>query len=162
MNAWGNPRLTQDIDFSLLTGFGEERAYVEKLFALLEPRIPNAMEFALISRVLLAKTKSGIPVYIGFAGLPYEEEFIERAETYNVGEGNFLRVVAPDDLVLLKAFANRLQDWADLDELITRQAKRLNWVKIRERLEMLCTAVEVDDPLIKLDALLAERKRKGR
>lgn len=28
---WGEPRMTQDIDLSLLTGFGDEKKYVEEI-----------------------------------------------------------------------------------------------------------------------------------
>lgn len=43
---WGTPRLTDDLDLTLLTGFGAEARYAESLLREFESRIPNAAEFA--------------------------------------------------------------------------------------------------------------------
>ena len=41
---WGTPRLTNDLDLTLLTGFGSEAAYAAALFAEFDSRIAGAME----------------------------------------------------------------------------------------------------------------------
>ena len=38
VQRWGEPRLTQDVDITLLTGFGGEESYVDALLASLAPR----------------------------------------------------------------------------------------------------------------------------
>ena len=43
---WGTPRLTNDLDLTLLTGFGGEAAYAAALLAEFESRIPDAAAFA--------------------------------------------------------------------------------------------------------------------
>src|SRR5260370_33129383 len=60
----GNPRFTEDIDLTLLTGFGDEEKFVDALLNELNPRRPDAREFALSCRVLLAKTHAGVDVGI--------------------------------------------------------------------------------------------------
>ena len=50
---WGEPRMTQDIDLSLLTGFGSEEAYIAALLSRFPARIPDAESFSLRHRVLL-------------------------------------------------------------------------------------------------------------
>jgi len=59
VQRWGEPRFTQDVDLTLLTGFGDEESYVDSLLATLSPRRPDARAFALTHRVLLARTASG-------------------------------------------------------------------------------------------------------
>ena len=57
---WGEPRLTQDADLTLLTGFGEEEQYARKLLNHFEGRLKNALEFALTNRVLLIRASNGV------------------------------------------------------------------------------------------------------
>ena len=49
---WGTPRLTSDLDLTLLTGFGAEAAYTDILLAEYESRISDAAAFAAANRVL--------------------------------------------------------------------------------------------------------------
>ena len=55
---WGEPRLTRDIDVSLLVGFGGEECYV--LLTSYPPRMAEAREFALARRVLRLTSPGGM------------------------------------------------------------------------------------------------------
>ena len=70
---WGEPRLTRDLDVSLLTGFGEEASYVDALLGVYSPRIAGARDFALARRVLLLRSDGGVGIDVSLAALPYEE-----------------------------------------------------------------------------------------
>ncbi len=54
----GEPRLTQDVDLTLLTGFGTEEEFVDALREEVGPS-PAARAFALNHRVLLAQAAEG-------------------------------------------------------------------------------------------------------
>ena len=43
---WGTPRLTTDLDLTLLTGFGREPDFVRMLLGLFASRIPDPAAFA--------------------------------------------------------------------------------------------------------------------
>ena len=60
VQRWGNPRFTVDVDLTLLTGYGVEEQFVDHLLAELEPRRGDARQFAVLHRVLLARTKDGV------------------------------------------------------------------------------------------------------
>ena len=51
LQRWGEPRLTGDVDLTILTGFGQETAYVEQLCRVYPGRIAGAAEFAHRTRV---------------------------------------------------------------------------------------------------------------
>lgn len=53
VQRWSQARVPRDVDLTLLTGFGTETPFIEALLADYTPRIANAAEFALRSRVLL-------------------------------------------------------------------------------------------------------------
>jgi hypothetical protein len=69
VQRWGNPRFTANIDLTLITGFGGEEQYIDALLEVLDPRRPDARQFALVHRVLLAREKrGGVDVDIALGG----------------------------------------------------------------------------------------------
>ena len=43
VQRWGNPRFTRDLDITLLTGFGDEKKFVDVLLEELRPRRPRSV-----------------------------------------------------------------------------------------------------------------------
>jgi hypothetical protein len=162
VNAWGNPRTTQDIDISLFVGYGNEGPFIERLLQDFPSRIKRgAKDFAETNRVVLLADKDGIPIDVGLAGLPIEEEMIDRALPFNVGNKRTLKVVAPNDLIAMKVFANRDRDWVDIADLVTRQEKNIDWKHINQCVKIMCQLSEISEPLMKLRTFQENlRKRK--
>jgi len=134
VQRWGEPRLTVDIDISLLTGFGNEEQFVKYLSHKYEPRIDNADEFALRNRVLLLKSDRNIPIDIALAGLPFEQCAVERATDFSFLVSVTLRTCSAEDLIIYKAFADRNKDWADIEGILARQRNELDWQYIDKHL----------------------------
>jgi hypothetical protein len=76
---WGAPRLTLDVDRTILAGFGNELPVIRALLNRFKPRIPEAESFALRNRVLLIATEAGIAIDVSLAGLPFEDQLIQHA-----------------------------------------------------------------------------------
>jgi hypothetical protein len=144
---WGEPRLTRNVDVSVLTGFGPEEEFISAILKGYKARLPDAKEFAEKHRVLLVQTFSGIDFDISLAALPFEEEMIRRSTLVEYLSGVELRICSAEDLVVLKSFANRPQDWQDVNAILERQGKEnLDWPYIVTNLSPL---VEVkEDPQI--------------
>jgi hypothetical protein len=66
---WGEPRLTRDVDLTLLTGLGGEEKFIEIWAREYQFRPPDSMEMALKSRVLLLVNRRGSPVDVALGGL---------------------------------------------------------------------------------------------
>lgn len=126
VQRWGEPRLTLDVDVSLLTGFGTEAAFIDRLLAAFITRRPDAREFALQYRVLLLADDDAVPLDIALAAMPFEERCITRASSYRVAPDTAIRTCGAEDLIVLKAFADRPQDWLDIGGVIARQRHRLD------------------------------------
>lgn len=159
LQHWGEPRVTRDLDVSLFAGFGGEVQVVDSLLSLYSPRLPDARAFALRHRVVLLSTAEGIEIDVALAGLPFESEMIERAETMEFEPGVVLRICSAEDLMVLKAFADRAQDRADIIGIARRRGDFLDWDAILERLTPLAEAKE--EPAI-LETVRALRKESGR
>lgn len=143
LQRWGRPRVTQDVDFTLLCPFGAERAAAERLLVKFSPRIADAAAFAARNRVLLLRTSSGIALDVALGGLPYEERCVARASDWQIAAGAALRTCSAEDLVVLKAFASRPQDWLDVETVVERRRHLLDWSLIVEELAPLAAAREL-------------------
>ncbi len=127
---WGKPRETVDVDLTLLTGFGSEEPFIETLLGRFEPRIANAAQFAMEKRVLLLRSDKGVGLDIALGGLPFEQLMVQRSSVYRYPPDIPLRTCGAEDLIVLKAFAGRGQDWVDVEQIIVRQSNKLDWAYI--------------------------------
>jgi hypothetical protein len=155
VQRWGEPRLTLDVDCTLLTGFGAEAGFVDSLLGGFAARLDRSREFALTNRVLLLRNAAGVPLDIALGAMPYEERCVERASAFDIGEGESILTCSAEDLIVFKAFAGRERDWLDVDTTILRQREALDVDTIwRELLPLLDLD---DDPATRprLEALLA-------
>ncbi len=127
---WGTPRLTNDLDLTVLTGFGGEGPIITGLLEEFAPRIEGAAEFAGHHRVLLLQTADGFAIDIALGAMPFEAATIARATDAELAAGAVLRTCSATDLVVHKAFAARPQDWVDIEGVLVRQRGRLDWPQL--------------------------------
>lgn len=124
-------------NLTLFTGLGGEEAFVDPLLEHYVARLPDARRFAIERRVLLVETAAGIPLDISLGGLPYEAAVVERSTPFDVEPGVSLTICSAEDLVTLKAFAGRPQDWLDIEGIVVRQGAALNQVQVLAELRPL-------------------------
>ena len=146
VQAWSQPRVTLDVDLTLLTGFGDEVSFIDTLLTHYSPRNPNAAQFALRSRVLLLNSPSGIGIDISLGALPFEQLAVERSTLYEFAPGLKLRICSAEDLMVMKLFASRAIDIRDAEGIAVRHDKTLDWSYIEEQLIPLAEAK--DEPEI--------------
>ena len=153
VQCWGEPRTTLDVDVTLLTGWGEEARFVRRLLEQFESRLSDGFEFAITRRVLLLRASNGCDMDILLGALPFEEAMIERAILREFDPGISLPVCSPEDLFIMKAFAARPRDWADIEGIIARQP-RLDAHYILGHLTILCEAKNSPETVIRARRLL--------
>jgi len=94
----------------------------------------DARSFALKSRVILAQTATGIPIDVALGALDFEHRCVKRASEFDFGSGLNLDTCSAEDLVILKTFAGRGQDWVDVEYVLVRQRRTLDWRMIEREL----------------------------
>ncbi len=119
----GEPRVTRDVDVSVLTGLGNEGPVIEALMAGFQARRPDAREFALRARVLLLRNDEDIGIDATLTALPYEAEIIDRSSPFEFAPGVMLRTCSAEDLLVLKVFAGRPIDWRDVEMILRRHGR---------------------------------------
>ncbi len=123
---WGEPRMTRDLDGTVIADFGQEMPVVRAVLRRYQPRIADPVSFALQARVLLVQDISGFGIDLSLGGMPYEHRLVARASAWGSPGAGTIRTCSAEDLVVLKAFASRPQDWIDIQHVIRRQAGSLD------------------------------------
>jgi hypothetical protein len=149
VQRWGEPRFTHDADLTVITGFGHETRYIDRLLQTFPSRVPDPAGFALKSRVLLLKAPNGIPIDVSLGALDYEERMVGRGSDWEAAKGASLRTCGAEDLIVLKVFAGRDGDWKDVQGVVARQSGMLDTDLILREL----------DPLLELKEDSASRAR---
>jgi hypothetical protein len=146
VQRWGEPRVTRDIDLTVLAGFGNEERIIDPLLQNYTARIQDAREFALRRRVLLLAAPGGAGIDVLLGALPYEENLVNRATPFAFAPGLEIRTCSAEDLIVLKLFASRPLDVRDAQGVAARNADQLDWSYVEEQLRPLAEAK--DDPEI--------------
>lgn len=160
LQRWGEPRLTQDADLTLLTGFGAEESFADPLLARFAGRRSDAREFALRHRVLLVQTDTGVAVDVAFGAVPFEERSVQRASSWNWAADHLLTICSAEDLIIHKVFAGRDRDWGDVESVLIRQRVKLDLSLVRKELKPLLELKGQPEAMTKLDTLIGTVNRR--
>jgi hypothetical protein len=153
---WGEPRETVDVDLTLLTGFGDEDRFIQILLQAFAGRISDAAQFAREHRVLLLRSQKGVGLDVALGALPFEELVVERSSLFEYPPNISLRTCSAEDLIVLKSFAGRGQDWVDVERIIVRQTGKLDWNYIHEQLRPLAELKDAPEIVDQLQRRRAE------
>ncbi len=142
LQRWGEPRFTADVDLSVLVEPGGEDTVASELLSRLEARVDSPLEFARQTRVLLLKSAQGVGIDIVLTGLPFEARVIERSSLWTIDTDTVLNTCSAEDLLVMKCFAARDKDWADVTSILERLGSQLNLDLVHEELQPLVAAKE--------------------
>jgi hypothetical protein len=92
---------------------------------------------------------------IALGGLPFEESVVNRSSLFTFPPDVRLRTCSVEDLLVLKAFADRPKDWIDIEGIVIRQSGRIDWAYVRSQLAPLVELKEAPEILRRLE----ERRR---
>jgi len=159
IQRWGEPRVTDDMDVTIIAGFGDESPLIRSILKRYQPRIPDASGFALHSRVLLLQDIAGHGIDISLGALPFEERVVMRSSLWGTPGSGSIRTCSAEDLIVLKAFASRPQDWLDVEKVIIRQGTRLDRSLIVEELKPLVELKEEPEILEQVERLFDRNER---
>lgn len=129
VQIWGRPRLTTDIDCTIFTGLQNEDGQILDLIKKFRARFTrdeDALTHARVHRVLLLESKLGTGIAIMLSGLADISEELARSSYQQFTPEISLRICSADSLIAFKTIAGRLQDYADIENVLIRQ-QALDW-----------------------------------
>ena len=160
LQRWGEPRLTKDVDLTVLTGFGREEELVDLLLSRFAGRRKDTRVFALLNRVLLLQSNDGIGIDVALGALEFEERAMKRASEFDFLPDCRLRTCSAEDFIVMKAFANRERDWLDIETVLIRQGDGLKWRQIVTELKPLSELKDSPDIVDRLEQLRRKVEKK--
>jgi len=131
VSRWGEPRVTKDVDATVLVDFNQERAVLAEILSRFRSRDVDAERRAEVGRLALVTASNEVDLDISFAGFPFEREVLERASDWQVTSAVAIRTCSAEDLILYKLVAARLIDLHDVQSIVTRQGAKLDVERIR-------------------------------
>ena len=165
VNVWGSPRLTADVDVTVLLTPRDPAAFVHDMdlseFGL---RVDDVEDFVARTSVLpFVHRRTRMPLDVVLAGSGLEEQFADRARQVDVG-GIEVPVLSPGDLLVAKILAGRPKDLEDAAGVLRARRGSLDLVLVRSLLGELEEALGQGDLLSALEGLLAgaEGSRRAR
>jgi hypothetical protein len=157
---WGEPRVTRDVDVTLMAGFGSEEHFAQTLLKRFQARVPDFWEKTLRARVALLKDENGVGLDVALGALPFEEQAIQRSREIRFLREWSLRICSAEDLVVMKALAGRTRDWLDVETVLIRQGAKLDWPYILRELNALSELAEKPDAPKELQRLRRQIEKK--
>jgi len=126
VSAWGNPRLTRDIDIKVLLRRDERKRLLDTLgddYRSLQANPDNALRH---NGIVFVLSPEGKRIDIALTDTSFDEELIARAQLVEVLPKLKVRVCSAEDLIVLKIIAIRPQDQQDVATIIQRQGNNLD------------------------------------
>ncbi len=102
---------------------------------------PDPLGFARRNHLIRLQTRTGVPVYLILAALPYELGAIRRTVPVDVG-GKSVHLCSPEDLIIHKLASERAQDAVDVEGVVLRQSPRLDRQYLEARVRALAEGLE--------------------
>jgi hypothetical protein len=164
VERWGQPRLTQDVDLTILAPYGDEDPIIDKCLKKFPARNSDARAFALDYRVLLLTASNGVELDLALGASGFETESIARSSPYEFATGYVMRTCSAEDLIIHKAVAGRPRDLDDIEGVIHRQWRVLDvelvrrWLAVFEQLKEDSTLL----PTFERTLAAARKQRSGR
>jgi hypothetical protein len=138
VDIWGEPRFTRHVDVTVSVPPDRLRARIEDISERFSVLAADPFTFVNETRVLPILVKT-VSVDLVFAGLPYEEQAIERARTINL-KGGPVRICSPEDLILHKIASGRPRDQEDIVGVFRYRRRELDYSYLDPRVEELSEA----------------------
>jgi predicted nucleotidyltransferase len=145
VERWGEPRLTRDVDATVLAEYGSEAAVIDAVLSRFASRRPDARAFAVANRVLTLRASNGVDIDLSLAAFEFEREALERATPYAFEPGVALLTCSAEDLIVYKAVAARPRDIEDIKTVVSRQGRRLDAGRVRRWLRVFAELKEDPD-----------------
>ena len=161
VQRWGEPRLTQDVDVTVIAELGDEEHVIDALLERFEARRHDAREFAMRHRVLLLRASNGVALDVALGATPFEIEAVRRASPFEIEPGCRIRTCSAEDLVIHKAVAGRPRDVADIEGIMVRQGRKLDLRRVRRWLARFSAIDGMPDFTRTIDAAVATAAKSG-
>jgi len=150
---YGEPRFTQDLDFAvdpkaLVIRFTEFLQEIERENFLLSSSRPTMEELKSIAslRFIDLRNRTIIDLVLHPKGFNWDPDVLNRRREQKLlpGRGK-IWCVSLEDLIVMKIASGEPQDYKDLERMISRRFKEIDWSYLRKRAKKFNVTEEVEE-----------------
>lgn len=133
--AWGEPRVTRDVDLKILLGREDADRLLEILSNDYRSLLPNPLEMLQKQALVFIQDSLGTRLDLLLADTPYDVIAIQRGRNVEVQPGVAINLCSPEDLIIYKLISTRSRDHEDARGIVRRQGDLLddgyivNWLQ---------------------------------
>lgn len=151
---YGSPRLTADIDITVILTPDKAEKVLKILQNSFEPVVGNWKNFAKETFVLpLRERKTKLKIDIIFGISPYEKEAFSRVKRVNLGRRGF-NICGLEDFIIHKLVSGRERDIEDLKGVFRKNKSSINAKLLMRLAKEFSSALERGDILNNLELLM--------
>ena len=126
IGAWGEPRLTRDVDVKIMLKREDAQRLLEILGDEYISLVPNPVEIIQKLALVFLQDSRDTRLDLLLADTPFDEIAIQRGKYEEVQPGISIRLCTPEDLVIYKLISTRQRDHEDARSVIYRQGDGLD------------------------------------
>lgn len=150
---YGEPRFTQDLDFAVDPGavvnrFAELLQEMEREHFLLSSSRPTLEELKSITslRFIDLRNRTIVDLVLHPKGFNWDPDVLSRRREEKLlpGKGK-IWCISLEDLIVMKIASGEPQDYKDLERMISRRFKEIDWSYLRKRARKFNLIEEVDE-----------------
>jgi hypothetical protein len=133
--AWGEPRVTRDVDLKILLSREDADRLLEILSNDYRSLVSNPREMLRKQALVFIRDSLGTRLDLLLADTPYDVMAIQRGRDVEVQPGVAINLCSPEDLIIYKLISTRSRDHEDAKGIVRRQGELLednyivNWLR---------------------------------
>jgi len=137
--AWGEPRVTRDVDLKIQLTRQDADRLLKLLYTNFTMLLPDPNEALRKQGMIFIQDSYGTRLDLLLADTPYDVCALQRGEQFEIQPGMVIQICSPEDLIIYKLISTRLRDYEDAESVIRRQGKTLDdeyilqWLKEFEK-----------------------------
>ena len=124
--AWGEPRVTRDVDLKVLISRQEADRLLEVLSTNYQSLVPDPHEALQKQALVFIRDSLGTRLDLLLADTPYDVIAIRRGRDVEMQPGLVIHLCSPEDLIIYKLISTRLRDHEDVRSVVHRQGDTLD------------------------------------
>ena len=150
---YGEPRFTQDLDFAVdprvfVGRFAEFLEGIEREDFLLSSSRPTVEELKSIAslRFIDLRNRTIIDLALNPKGFSWDPDVLDRRREEKLlpGRGK-IWCISLEDLIVMKIASGEPQDYKDLERIVSRRFKEIDWSYLRKRAKKFNLTEEVEE-----------------
>jgi hypothetical protein len=133
--AWGEPRVTRDVDLKILLSREDADRLLKILSNDYRSLVSNPREMLRKQALVFIQDSLGTRLDLLLADTPYDVMAIQRGRYVEVQPGAAINLCSPEDLIIYKLISTRSRDHEDTKGVVRRQGELLddnyivNWLR---------------------------------